>query len=147
MSKSNPTRRRDTSAIANQRLPVSINRPTVTSSPTRFGFSPLRELEDRRSYHPDGRSRPARTFSSPGSRLTVVDRVFAPRTAGRIDASRSYSALWSGTRASVAFANPSRTIICVRRQQRREVLHALHKTRSGRGGRSHWSEYSNIRCK
>lgn len=148
MGHSNKSRRRDTTDIANQGLPVSSYRPTLSPSPTRLGFSPLRVFEDRRTWHPEGSIRPAGAFSTPRHRLTVVDRVPSPRRAYDVARSRSFPTLWSGTKATVAFANPSRILICVRRSQRREVLHALNRT--GRGGYNYkprWSEYSSVRCK
>lgn len=153
MAHSSKSRRREVSTIANRRLPVSSResyyRPPVSNINTSFGFGSLREYEDRRQWHPEGSQRPARGFFNPRHRLTVIDRVHAPRTAERVDASRSFPSLISQTRATVAFADPSRTLICVRRSVRREVLHALRKTGRGSGGSrtDRWTEYSSVRCR
>lgn len=46
----------------------------------------------------------------------------------------------------VGFSRPAEVGICVRRKERREVLHAKRRIRKGRGGgrRQHW--YSKIKC-
>lgn len=138
-------RRRDDSYIARRSLPVSS--PKSTYSYVRLPS--LTEFEDRRRWYPEPYTEPARSFSSSRSRLTVVSRVSHPRTAPRVDASRSLPAAWSQTRATVAFAEPRSTLICVRRQQRKEVLHALERTRRGGSGssKSRWTEWSNVRCR
>lgn len=138
-------RRRDDSYIARRSLPVST--PKSTYSYVRLPS--LTEFEDRRRWYPSSYTEPARSFSAPRSRLTVVSRVSHPRTVGRVDASRSLSSAWSQTRATVAFAEPRRTVLCVRRNIRKEVLHALDRVRPGGSGRSrsHWTEWSSVRCR
>lgn len=48
--------------------------------------------------------------------------------------------------AQVRFADPAQVAICVRRKERREVLHALRYVRKGKGGsrRRNWA--SKIKC-
>lgn len=129
--------RRDTSAIAKRSLPrLSPIKPF--RSPSTY----LREYEDRRYFHPEGVNRPAASFRTPRHRLTVVDRQ-----TGLGDLFASLRAFPDPTNAIVAFQEPNRVLVCVRRKQREEVLHALGKT--GRGGqkspRYNWT--SNISCK
>lgn len=51
----------------------------------------------------------------------------------------------------LSFHQPERTLVCVRRQTRRRVLHALQKIGRGRGTkkpkRARWTAKSYIRCK
>lgn len=108
---------------------------------------------------------------SPTPRLFHVEQVSGPGLlsevqdgrAWRPDASRRWGApqrLLGGQPArlearpppapfgQVAFQTPQQVIPCVRRQQRKEVLHALKRTGKGSGGgRKHRTPESNIRCK
>lgn len=44
------------------------------------------------------------------------------------------------------FAQPARVYICLQRKIRQEVLHALKRTKSGRGSPRRKNEFSNVRC-
>lgn len=131
MGKSNK-RRRDVN-IANQRLPfaVSPHRP--------FG---LRTFEDRRTFHFDGPYRAATRFSGVPARIGLhraVTRRYSPK--------KNFSGLRPESgRSLVAFRDPDRVLICVRRRQRREVLFARRKT--GRGGQKppKYSWFSRVTC-
>lgn len=51
------------------------------------------------------------------------------------------------SREPIGFGDPSTVAVCVRRKQRREVLHAYRRTRKGSGaGRRRRNEYSNTKC-
>lgn len=152
MSK-NKKSRRVTSANANRRLPGSLSPLTLPGQmefdfpkPTK-SFWDLRPYEDRREWHPEGSWAPARSFSSTRHRLTVVDQPRARSTPLNRNPWRSLRNYFSQTKARVAFSNPSRVLVCVRRSIRREVLHALRK--SGRRGqkppRRTW--YSSVSCR
>jgi len=83
--------------------------------------TPWQEYEDRRRYHPEGRYRPPAAFL------------------------RSARALVAGPAHQIGFRAPNRVLLCIRRKQRREVLHALKRT--GKGARSprrrnYWSDVS-----
>lgn len=119
------------------RLPSVIRSPLSVVTPT-----VLQEIEDRRTYHPLGRSRPARFSTGGPSHVTVKDR---PRN-GRFRYSDPFGS--SGTKAFVAFTRPSAVAICVRRKTRKEVLFA--KRKAGRGGsqrrhRRNW--FSKVSCR
>lgn len=124
--------RRDHSSITND-LSLSVFLPTqgLTPMPT-----PLRQVEDRREWHPDPYP-PAREFrrskarldmAQPKRRSTSLRRSTLPLKAERL-----------------SFVQPAQVPICVRRKQRREVLLAL-----GRGGGRHRpprrNRWSNVRC-
>lgn len=145
MGKSN-SKRRVTSANANQRLPLRPSPYTLSpydaSRQLSFDFTrALRELEDRRSWHPLGEDRPAETVrrSQRGFTVSSTPRATQQRRPGRRQ--KFYHPM------AVAFVAPRETLICVRRQRRKEVLHAKKKT--GRGGqrKPRFNQWSKVRCK
>lgn len=101
----------------------------------------LQEIEDRRTYHPLGDSRPARYSTGGPSHLKTKDRPAHDRFA-------NVRRFTSGTKAAVVFSDPDNVAICVRRKSRREVMFA--KRRAGMSGprrrkpRRNW--YSAIKC-
>lgn len=108
--------RRDHSPIANQPLSVLTPRYTVT---------PLRLIEDRRLYHPDGPYQPVRTVSGGVSHITTEENRNVQR-GSRQDRRRNGPSS-KQTKARLVFADDpvgSRAIVCVRRETRREVLFA-----------------------
>lgn len=115
--------------VSTPSLPALLSPPLVARVP-RIGplrLSSLSLLEDRRSYHPEGRLFTKRPFLS------------QPRSASRL-VQRS----WIGH--NVAFANPEHVAVCVRRKARKQVLHA--KGVAGRKGlrRPRRSSASGISC-
>lgn len=154
-SNSRSRRTRDAFDVSNQRLRFSspFSRVTYTSLP-RLPIAPIRRYlpltvyEDRRQWHPEGVRASARSFSSSRHRLESRDRVYNRynvKPVSRLHSSPVFGV--SQTRASIAFADPSRTLICVRRKIRREVMHALGLSGSGSGQRPpRLSEYSSVRC-
>lgn len=113
---------RDASVSLTDRLHRPLFTPTILD---------LRDVEDRRTFHPLGDFRPARATSG----HPVKPHVVKPAKSSR---ALSYR---------INFAVPKRTVICVRRQTRKEVLHALRKVGRGRGGghkRFNWQ--SEVSC-
>lgn len=96
-------------------------------------LEPLRLIEDRRTYHPLEFFRPARTTHG---------GLAGPVTVTPKNKNKAFLA------HGLAFPQPSKKIaVCVRRQQRREVLAAMKKFGKGKGGgkkRRNW--HSNIGC-
>lgn len=130
----NNRKRRDASDISNRRLPLLNNYVPYNPLPSTF----LTEIEDRRQWHPLGVNRPARSFNRAQHTLQVPKY---PKRQGR--AFRPYK--WPT--AQIGFTQPDQVLVCVRRKQRREVLHALKK--AGRGGqrRPRYNLYSKITCR
>lgn len=128
MSKRKSKRQRDTFAIANRRLSVSLS--PSRSIVDKISQS-LRLVEDRRQWHPEGTFAPARSVSSPRHRLTVVDRPVRRQTQKNRARFAGFGKMLSQTKATLAFEAPTRLAVCIRRSQRREVLHALRKTGKG----------------
>lgn len=115
---------------------VSANRPVrlaVVSAP-RLSPQTLRELQDLRRFDPTASTRPASSVRRDQARLTQPVR--------RAKKPTKPAPLWSQPQ----FAVPKKVAICVRRQTRKEVLHA--KKVAGKSGlkkprRNMWSK---IRC-
>jgi len=111
--------------------PLTFYAPRSTSASRGFSFSDsdLLEFEDRRTWYPGAHIptgyAPPRTFF--GSPARVV--LGGPRS-GFLGPSRPLRGAYPSFR--VGFEHPRSTLVCVRRQQRREVLHA--KRVAGRSG-------------
>jgi len=135
-------RRRDAYAITNRRLfvaprlPVAVRVLSVRRPAARF--SVLQQIEDRRTFHPEGVARPARGYRIARHRLQVV----GPGT-------DVVPGLFSApvVPVGVGFAAPRQVAICVRRRVRKEVIHALGK--AGRGVKRRlprFNYYSEVIC-
>lgn len=118
-------------------IPVpSAYRPPRSLTPLLRDFTPaapLRLIDDRRTYHPLKHFRPAKQLSGHPVGPVVVK---TPSNKNRAFIAHQ-----------LRFAAPKKTLFCVRRKQRKEVLHALKKVGKGKGGgrkRRNW--YSNIGC-
>lgn len=133
--RSNTARRVVSTPYSNRRLSGPIRRHAALPR-----LSSLRAIEDRREFHPEREQRPARGFVYPRHRLVV--------SVPRQEPSRLPDTFTPTVPVGVAFRAPRQVAICVRRKQRREVLHALGKT--GRGSRHHRAPrrnvYSEVHC-
>lgn len=120
------TQGRDTRRIANSYYRTQPELP--------LGLPKLTPIEDRRTFHPFGETRPARSFLR--SHPKLIARTPTPSML-----IRSPDLVTPG----VAFQAPRDVLVCVRRKRRKEVLHALNHTgKSGqkRPRRNFWSEVS-----
>lgn len=122
---------RDNSIISNP----GLHAPRIlTPRPPRTWSQNLRLVEDRRSYHPEAltQMRPVRMINSQRPRLIPV-AFSSPKY--------KFNNL---VPTAIGFKIPNKVAICVRRKQRKEILHALKKTgrgkRTSRGRRSQWSD-------
>ena len=142
-------RRRDISTISNDSLPTPTSRPY--DRPSIRPRNLLRELEDRRTWHPEGPRRPARGFKSSRHRLALTQQTTrrSPSAKGRgMAALPSFQPkLYGSPLTKIGFVEPQQVAICVRRKQREEVLHALKKTGKSGQKRPKRSYYSSISCK
>lgn len=122
---SNRGGRGDYTPTSNGTLPRTSIRPLslLTLNPTETATQILRELEDRRTYLPDYRTRPAASQRRSDARLVQDPTQKSLRR--------------------ITFANPAHVAMCLRRKIRREVLHAL-KVAGGKGfkkpRRNAWSD-------
>lgn len=112
--------------------------PFVSPSPRVFRslpplYSPsLTAFEDRRTFHPAGPLRPAFSFDRGARRLVA-----------------KATSLHGGLSARVGFAVPKKVAVCVRRKQRKEVLHATNFFGRGAGGvskRRSRNRFSDVDC-
>lgn len=143
---------RDFSTIPSEPLLDVLSEPVGPSlSVDPLLDDPLLAFEDRRQYHPAGPSRPAMMFgasdviSYPVNYASNVARNFVYDVSGKryVDKAKNLAG------AALAFRDPARVAVCVRRKIRREVLFALSPHRrigSGRGKRRRQNWASAIRC-
>lgn len=138
MSRRTNRKRRDNpynNNIANRRLPLSKS-PTFLKQPSFFSL-----FEDRRQFHPERIYRPARAFNQNNHTLVV------PKPSKTHQKPNKLKKLLHNVTASVGFENPKSVLVCVRRNIRKEVLHAINK--AGRVGQKrpkrNW--LSSIKCR
>lgn len=133
-------RRENFNSFANRRLPVFHVNPVPYSSLY------LRQVEDRRRFHPEGFYAPAATIGPRWSRSLVVSSL-QKRPVQSSTRSSMRSWLPGALPSRLRFKSPERVAVCVRRSIRREVLHAFKKT--GRGGqrKPRFSWHSQISCR
>ena len=114
------------SAIANRRL-----LDTITTQYFRIPSMPsMAPVTDRRTYHPARVFRPVQVSGTPGHRLRVPHK-FKPQLPWQL-----------------AFHDPKRIAVCVRRKVRAQVLHAFRLTGKGSRARSRKrNQYSSISCR
>lgn len=101
----------------------------------------LRSIEDRRTWHPEGVFRPARSFSVPRHRLSVIGP--------RLRSQTPYKAFstFDPTPVGIGFRSPARVLVCVRRKIRREVLHARGVAGSKGIRKRRISEFTSVSCR
>lgn len=142
---------RDRSKIAKPRLlsrspsPNPVSLAPLPKSPQ--VAAPLRQVEDRRTFNPEHGNRPALTIAGTPAVITVKSRPRPkPKTkASRAQVNRFGTLQPSQTKAAVTFAAPAATVVCIRRQRRKEVLFAKGKTSSRGHRRRSW--LSKISCR
>lgn len=148
MARSKNRDTRETNVFSRLRLrfpsPPGLNlKSAFTSRVTNY----LREIEDRRTFHPEGYARPARSFNDSRHRLTIYR---TPKTSvylkGGYQSPFGVKKLFDTLPTGIQFRTPYKVLICVRRKIRKEVIFA--KNQAGRGGQRspHYSEYSTVRC-
>lgn len=122
-------------------LSTIANRPSRLLDAIQYSTSPASyfpSVEDRRTFHPLGPFRPARTTG--GRRASVSS------SASGLDR-RAKSRAFRNLISTIKFAAPRDVLICVRRKSRREVLFARKKTRRGSGAPKNRNWYSSISCR
>lgn len=133
-------------------MPHAITRP-VPAWPVLTVRRPVFEpVSDRRVFHPSRVFRPAVLVDGRPVRRYVVaaPRLVRPAAVGR--GARAHPS-WRAPRLfelphKVSFPDPVRTLVCVRRGTRREVLHALkYVGRGSGGGRKRRNELSEVTCR
>lgn len=137
----NRTEQRDPSPIANDPLEALLFdpiTPTPVFDPSPVPYNDLVEIEDRRFFHPDP---------------TVANTIIGPADIFEDYPAPSYRPSPKSVplptrvpRGVMSFRGPEHVAVCVRRQARREVLHALRKTGRGGSARRRYNNNSKVRC-
>lgn len=137
MAKGSRSRRgRVTTDNAKRSLPLSQPyRLSAFDRRRQMRFSFMQETEDRRTWHPEGPQRPARSLYRARHWLTLAQ----PRKANQRPS--------RGVPVAVGFEDARNVLICQRRQRRREVLHALRKAGKTGQRRPRRSWYSSVSCR
>lgn len=107
----------------------------------------LKEVEDRRRWDPDVR-KPPRALT--GRHARIVHKVKATsrsnaavvKPLARVRRQAAHPLI----REAPSFGGVRKAIICIKRKVRREVLHALMRTRSGKGSPKKRNEWSDVQC-
>lgn len=118
------------------RLPISPLLPSPREDIRRDPFAELRDIEDRREFDFD--SEPG--FMTTEASIAEVQEVPSPIRKGVINDSTRLD------RGVMAFRDPHKVAVCVRRHERREVLHALRRVGRGSGKKRRRNEASDIKC-
>lgn len=110
---------------------VDSYRPSSVSPPLFPAYvQALLALEDRRLFYPEPALRPALSFPRSSARIVVSEQ--------------SGNSLFPSPR--VSFAVPRDVSICVRRKQRREVLHAKGVAGGRVSRRRRRNQFSDVEC-
>lgn len=140
-------KRKESSRQERDDLTSLLSQPPLPVRPARFTvptLSVLRQIEDRRDYHPSGPKRAARTLLGTTAKVKRVPTILRKGTNRLLKSVQSASGVLG--RDKVAFQMPERVVVCVRRKVRREVLFAKRAT--GKGSRSfkRRNEWSEVKC-
>lgn len=115
---------------ANQRLRSALHTPVSS-------VFDLREVEDRRRYSPE---RPRVPLTRRGTQArTILKNVNKPLP--------GFVPVFDFPEPVAAFESPSETLVCVRRQQRKEVMFAKRKAGKRGQKRPRFNQFSKIHCK
>ena len=122
-----------------QRLDEKRRKFNRLATLTALGFVAL--SEDGRHWHP-GRSVDRAPKLIDGRPARILEKPFSRLNANTKRRSRSAARLLG----AMSFQYPEVTAVCVRRKQRREVIHALGKAGRGRRRPPRRNQYSTVRC-
>lgn len=138
-------KRRVNTSNANQRLPISVSYHGSPSYNKKPSWNAFKDIQDMRTFHPLSVVRPQRTTTT---RYAISYPVRRPSLPNR-DVFARLRDLRGAPQVRLTFRAPRQVLTCVRRKQRREVLHALKKT-GGRGAphrRPRFNQQSTISCR
>lgn len=118
--------------VATHRVPQFHRLPTVSYKTNNFA---LGLIEDRRTHYPG---------LTPFKRPIVQAAVGAPARLHLMQKPQHKAP--SQTKARIAFAQPAKLPICIRRRIRKEVIHAIGAAGSKNLRKPHRNEWSEISC-
>lgn len=140
--------RRVTSANTNPSLKFSLSTSGL-SSPAR---PKLYLYEDRRRWHPEGANALPRSMVQFRTRMQERppnfqdNEIYNPRTGELIYTTGSQLNQTSFKPWKIAFDNPWKTIICLKRKMRKEIIHAMGLGGKAQSRKQRWTQYSYVRC-
>lgn len=114
-----------------------------TGRTNRLDLSPLQVIEDRRLFHPLRAYSPSKRVSGSPARIVVADRLPTKRQT----ASAHHRRIRSQTKGVLTFAEPRETLVCIRRQRRKEVLFASGGAGKRNKRRPRRNAFSSISCR
>lgn len=127
-----------TPSLTAPNIPVVRTVPRIVRVPSPK-LSRLILIEDRRVWSPETRFKPTQKGLQRYTSLRTVSGVPTYRLKAKASPRLSVP-------RGIAFAEPHRLVLCVRRKQRKQVLHALRKTGKGvkrrNPKRNYWSSIS-----
>lgn len=145
---SNNRRSDETFDFSSEAAPAKPKKFKKTFAPKVTHTAPkLSEIEDRRTWHPSGKTRPARSLTRSQHQLKIATkRHTSPRSTDPVH-KKIQRARDARLPHRVQFDAPENVLVCIRRKQRKQVLFALRKTGKGARARRHrQSYYSSIGC-
>lgn len=121
----------------------------IPSAPVARKVRNFQSIEDRRSWAPGSvpnRPEPRDTLGRPARRVhkRVAFEVRRGPNGKPLQSRVTFQKVLEKTVPS--FADARKAIICAKRKIRREVLHAFHRTKSGKGSPKRRNEWSNVEC-
>lgn len=147
ISHSSPSTRAQRDSFVIARPPLLAPLPSPPSSKVSPSKRAVLASEDRRWWHPEKQNAPALNVHGRPSAQKLSNRPRASKKPSQaMQAYRWGKQVVSQTKAVLTFAQPSKLAVCVRRGIRREVIHALKKTRKGAGASRRRTWLSKIGC-
>lgn len=139
--------------------------PRITNPLSLYPFQPIHSLglslaqrpkqniyEDRRRWHPEGANALPRSMVQFKNIISerppnfVGDEIYNPRTGELIYTKGSQLNQTTFKPWKMAFDNPWKTIICLKRKMRREVIHAMGFAGKAQSKKPRWTQFSFVRC-
>lgn len=134
-------------------LETELLAPRRAVSPLRPGGAVrrFRDIEDRRNWAPAGPAEKPRVAGREvaGRKARIVHAATSTRPPRRPVGNplgRWHVNVQPVTHETFRFADARRTVICLKRKVRAQVLHALKRTRSGKGSPKKRTPWSDIKC-
>lgn len=128
-------RRRETLVVPSETSTRSL---TSLLRTTQLVARSMVDVEDRRRHHPLMEWAPPLTYSGNPARITHKNKFSRPHKMAGFTV--------PGVPKKLAFKNSKKTLLCVRRSQRKEVLFALARTGKGSRSKRKHNRFSEISC-
>lgn len=132
-------RRRSREVITVHSATSSRSLTSLLRTPYPLAPGPLVDVEDRRRHHPLMEWAPPKIITGNPARIAHKNKFSRPHKLAGFTV--------PGVPTKVRFKAPAKTLLCIRRAQRKEVLFAKRKTRKGAGAsRRRRNPFSEVSC-